>query len=227
MANPRPDGLGFLDRLVILVAWLASCGVVFVIGYYVGKNAVPTSAGIQPGVIQVPVAGVPAVPEEPRDGGTFYESLGRQTGTAVSATAPRPVPTTVPVREAAARATTTTAAPPRPSTTHVPAPPAVAPSTTIVVPPPPTTRPPGTVGGAVGGRSWTLYVSPTRDRFEAERQRAALRAAGYEASVVRMQRDGDVWYRVRAGRYATEAAAEQARRDLRDRGIGHAFVQSD
>lgn len=229
MANPRPDGLGFLDRLVILVAWLASCGVVFVIGYYVGKDAVPASAGIQPGVIQVPVAGVPAAPEEPRDGdgGTFYESLGRQTGTTPSAPAPRPVPTTVPVREAAARATTTIAVPSRPSTTHVPAPPALAPPTTVAVPRPPTTLPPVAAGGAVGGRSWTLYVSPTRDRFEAERQRAALRAAGYEARVVRMQRDGDVWYRVRAGRYGTEAAAEQARRDLRDRGIGHAFVQSD
>jgi cell division protein FtsN len=227
MANPRQDGLGFLDRLVILVAWLASCGVVFVIGYYVGKDAVPASTGIQPGVIQVPVAGVPVVPEEPRDGGTFYESLGRQTGTPVSAPTPRAVATTVPVREAAARATTSTAVPPRPSTTHVPAPPALAPPTTIAVPRPPTTHPPAAAGSVVGGRSWTLYVSPTRDRFEAERQRAALRAAGYEASVVRMQRDGDVWYRVRAGRYGTEAAAEQARRDLRDRGIGHAFVQSD
>ena len=104
------------DRLVILVAWLASCGVVFVIGYYVGKDAVPPSAGIAPGVIQVPVAGVPDPPDEPGAGGTFYESLGRQTGAAVTAPPPR-VATTVAVREASARPTTTMAAPARATTT--------------------------------------------------------------------------------------------------------------
>ena len=78
-----------------------------------------------------------------------------------------------------------------------------------------------------GGHGWTVYVSPTRDRFEAERQRSVLRAAGYDASVVRVQRDGDMWYRVRAGSFGSEADAERARRDLRERGIGHAFVQSE
>lgn len=237
MASTRSDGLGFLDRLVILVAWLASCGVVFVIGYYVGKDAVPPSAGITPGVIQVPVAGVPVPPDEPGAGGTFYESLGRQTGSPGTAPPAPRVTTTAPAREASARPTTTTAAPARSTTTtapgtttagEIPGTPSASGTTTTVAPSRPattTTRPPGAAAGRGGG--WTVYVSPTRERFEAERQRAVLRAAGYDASVVPMQRDGDVWYRVRAGRFDSEASAEQARRDLRERGIGHAFVQSE
>jgi len=71
MATNRPEGLGFLDRLVIVVAWLASCGVVFVIGYYVGKDAVPPTAGMPPAVIEVPVAGGGATGDEAGESGTF------------------------------------------------------------------------------------------------------------------------------------------------------------
>jgi len=227
MASRRSEGLGFFDRLVILVAWLASCAVVFIIGYYVGKDAVPPSAAIMPGGIQVPVAGVPMATEPDADAGTFYESLGRQAGGPTTTIGARHVTTTVAVRETPpARRTTSTVPAVRSTTTH---PPRVV-ATTIPVPttlPPrrvPTTRPAAQVPR---GQGWVLYVSPTRDRFEAERQRSALHAAGYDSRVVRMERDGDVWYRVRAGRYATEAAAEQARREVRERGIGRAFVQSE
>jgi cell division protein FtsN len=68
-------------------------------------------------------------------------------------------------------------------------------------------------------------VSPTRDRFEAERRRASLAAQGYDTAVVRMQRDGDTWYRVRVGRYPDKSRADSARQELRDRfGVDHAFV---
>lgn len=229
MAKTRPDGLGFFDRLVILVAWLASCGVVFIIGYYVGKDAVPPSVGITPGGIQVPVAGVPMGPDSDGDAGTFYESLGRQTG------GPTTVgngggTSTVPVRHVPPERRTTTTPAPLPITTTLAPPPArVAPSTTMspppTIPPPlPSTRP---AGEEPVGHGWVLYVSPTRDRFEAERQRSTLRSAGYDARVVRMERDGDVWYRVRAGRYDSKAAAERASHDVRERGIGSAFVLSE
>jgi cell division septation protein DedD len=224
MAKERSDGLGFLDRLVILVAWLASCGVVFVIGYYVGKDAVPPSAALAPTGIQVPVAGVPPPTDERGEAGTFYESLGRQTGER-SALGGMGVPTTAPRGAAEAeklRATTSTSRPPT-TTTH-PAP--IVPTTSVPPRYPPTTRPPASVLEP-GAHTWVVYVGPTRDRFEAERERSALHAVGYDARVVTMRRDGDVWYRVRAGRFDSEASAERARRDLRDRGIGRAFVQSE
>lgn len=222
MAATRSDGLGTLDRLVILVAWLASCGVVFVIGYYVGKDAVPPPTTLAPSAIEVPIVGVPVAPG-PQAGTSFYDSLGRQgtSGDGPPGTLAPMRPTTTAPPVAPAPSPTTTVAPAPPSTRPAVVPPAVGATTTTRPPAPPPTVP------ATGGRGWTVYVSPTRDRFEAERQRTALRTAGYDASVVRMQRDGDIWYRVRAGRFDSEATAERVRRDLRDRGIGHAFVHAD
>jgi cell division protein FtsN len=74
---------------------------------------------------------------------------------------------------------------------------------------------------------WTVYANPTRDLLAAEHERAALRAKGYAAEVVTLRRDGDLWYRIRVGRYATEAQAEDAARRLRSDGSAHGFVQSE
>jgi cell division protein FtsN len=74
---------------------------------------------------------------------------------------------------------------------------------------------------------WTVYASPSRDRLAIEHERAALRAKGYPAEVVTLRRDGDTWYRIRVGRYATQAQADEASRRLRTDGVGHAFVQSE
>jgi cell division protein FtsN len=79
---------------------------------------------------------------------------------------------------------------------------------------------------ATTGR-WTVYANPTRDKLAVEHERAALRAKGYPAEVVTLRRDGDMWYRIRVGRYATQAQAEEASRRLRGDGVGHAFVQSE
>ena len=108
----------------------------------------------------------------------------------------------------------------------VPAPdaPPVRAAPTAPTPPPPaaTGLPPQTASGR-----WTVYANPSRDQLAVQYERAALRAKGYPAEVVTMKRDGDTWYRIRIGRYATEAQAEQASRKLRSDGVGHAFVQSE
>ena len=78
-----------------------------------------------------------------------------------------------------------------------------------------------------GHGRWTVYANPTRDLLAAEHERAALRAKGYAADVVTLRRDGDLWYRIRVGRYATEAQAEDAARRLRSDGSAHGFVQSE
>jgi len=97
-----------------------------------------------------------------------------------------------------------------------------APAAPAVPPPAATGLPPQTASGR-----WTVYANPSRDQLAVEYERAALRAKGYPAEVVTMKRDGDTWYRIRVGRYATEAQAEQASRKLRTDGVGHAFVQSE
>ena len=90
--------------------------------------------------------------------------------------------------------------------------------------PPPTA--PGLPPQAASGR-WTVYANPSRDQLAVEHERAALRAKGYPAEVEMQRRDGDTWYRIRVGRYATEAQAEETSRKLRTDGVGHAFVQSE
>jgi cell division protein FtsN len=102
----------------------------------------------------------------------------------------------------------------------------------------PTAPPPPAVAAAPGappaalppqardGR-WTVYANPTRDQLAVAHERAALRAKGYAAEVVTLRRDGDTWYRIRVGRYATEGQAEEAASRLRSDGVGHAFVQSE
>jgi cell division protein FtsN len=97
------------------------------------------------------------------------------------------------------------------------APPASAPAT---APPPPSPA-------AAAPGKWTVYANPTRDLLAAEHERAALRAKGYAAEVVTLKRDGDLWYRIRVGRYATQAQAEEAARRLRNDGSAHGFVQSE
>src|SRR5262249_2813992 len=38
MAREARAGLGFADRLVLLVAWIATCGLVYLLGFYVGQG---------------------------------------------------------------------------------------------------------------------------------------------------------------------------------------------
>jgi cell division septation protein DedD len=85
---------------------------------------------------------------------------------------------------------------------------------------------PAAAGGQGGG--WTVQANPTRSREEAEALSRRLEGRGYDAVVVRVPRDGDVWYRVRIGRYQTPEQATEAMQRLREReGVPHVFVASE
>jgi cell division protein FtsN len=233
VAKRADGGLGFFDRVMLFTAWLVSCGLVFLLGYYVGKGERRQRTTEVAQRVVLPVAPLETTGEQPTTSPTltFYDQLGRDPGRgAAPAEPPRatipPKRTTTSTRPAAAppppSPPTTVLAPVRsPVTTSTrPEPPAPPPPREPVAAPPPPVAPPDRPG-----RTWTVYVSPTRDRFEAERQRASLAAQGYDASVVRMQRDGDTWYRVRVGRYPDKPRADSVRQELRDRlGVDHAFV---
>jgi hypothetical protein len=272
MATER-GSLGLGQRLVLLAAWLVSCGFVYVLGLYVGKG-MRGGGEITPRVALPVEATVPAPPPvEAQAPLTFYDVLGSREG---SAPPPRPAEARPPqpsglneqkLPPAAAPAVVAPAATPAPAIESVKSAPGVAP---VASPPPaapglPATAavaerpsavqmpnakpavpaaPPAGVGAppavaavppagtatlppqAASGR-WTVYASPTRDRLAVEHERAALRAKGYPAEVVTLRRDGDTWYRIRVGRYATQTQAEDASRRLRSDGVGHAFVQSE
>lgn len=91
-------------------------------------------------------------------------------------------------------------------------------SAAVATPPTPMAR-----GGA-----WTVEVNPTRSLEEIESLQAQLRRRGYETTVVKVPRGGDIWYRLRVGRYATSEQATQAMHRLRaQEGVTRAFVASE
>jgi hypothetical protein len=270
MATER-GSLGVGQRLVLLGAWLVSCGFVYVLGFYVGKGMRGDEQLSPRVVLPVDAAIPPAPPPEAQGPLTFYDVLGSREGTPPGAPTAQPAavteeklppagapqtPEPVARPTAAPRVAATPPPPPPPATRAAPASPAAAPpradhasvpaappapavpaaAPPVAPPATPTVSPPAVAAAPVApalppqspnGR-WTVYASPTRDQLAVQHERAALRAKGYPAEVVTMRRDGDTWYRIRVGRYATEAQADEASRRLRSEGVGHgAFVQSE
>ncbi len=137
---------------------------------------------------------------------------------AAVATAPKPAATGAPkpvVAEAAA---------PKPP----PAFPAAVPPAPKPIPAVPVSTPPAAAPAPPRKAGWTVEASPSRDRAEVETLLAGLKSRGYDARVVSVRRDGDTWYRLRVGRYATSAEASEVMRRLREReGVSHAFVASE
>jgi cell division protein FtsN len=106
------------------------------------------------------------------------------------------------------------------------------PSPVVAVPRPavvPTTSvPPSTAARPAARGGFTVEANPTRSRSEADQLLTTLRGRGYDATIVQVQRDGDVWYRLRVGRYGTSEQATEAMRRLRDlEGITHVFVAAE
>jgi cell division septation protein DedD len=263
MARQGRVGLGLWDRLVLLVAWVVTCGLVYVLGFYVGKGTQEHRLGLEERVVRLPVTSRPPAEGQrpPAESElTFYETLGagQHEEGAHEREAPRPtLPPPAPraVEPAAPRATASpspgpvaavpaatppaTLPPPRATTT---------PSANAVAPVQPTlprapqaapadaapahgSAPLATAAPPVaphGSGGWTVQANPTRSRDEAEVLYRQLRGRGYDASVVRVLRDGDTWYRVQVGRFSTSAQAAETMQRLREReGVAHAFVASE
>ena len=78
MANERRSGLRFWDRLILFTAWVATCGLVYLLGFYVGKGTQIGRLGLEERVVRLPVTSAP--PHEgqrPKSEGelTFYDTL--------------------------------------------------------------------------------------------------------------------------------------------------------
>ena len=265
MAKQGRVGMSLWDRLVLLVAWILTCGLVYVLGIYVGKGTQEHRLGIEDRVVRLPVASTPPAEGQRPKGESelrFYDTLMAGTApearTDARAAKPSPAaaakpaipsPTQVAPKPAVAAvaatrgpSTTLPAAAPR-SAARIPAeaPPRAATATrppvdlAPAVPatartPSPGTSPAGEVRlpsiARTGG--WTVQANPTRSREEAEGIQRQLHGRGYEASIVRVLRDGDTWYRVQVGHFATSEQATEVMQRLREReGVSHAFVASE
>jgi cell division septation protein DedD len=65
--------------------------------------------------------------------------------------------------------------------------------------------------------AWTVQVGAGIKKSLVEEQVAQLKAKGYEAYMVETERDGQIWYRVRVGRFKTRGEAEALRENLASR----------
>ena len=301
MANTARQGLRFVDRLTLLVAWVATCGLVYLFGFYTGKGTQVRYLQQEERVVRLPVASAPpAAGQRPSQKSypDFYERLlGERTGDEppagraatpagdgepprradapsrpadvptiaerslldpVPAAAPKPAdPTTAATASKVAQPTTPAPRPPgslgteptRTASVEAPHPPEAArPTGAPVVPPvadparkPPTDPNAASVDVAAARKppvdpvparpsrgGWTIQVNPTRDRGQAEDLQYRLRSRGYDAQLMRVQRDGDTWYRIRIGRYATPEQANEVMRRLREQdGVAHVYVASE
>jgi hypothetical protein len=258
MGKERRAGLGLWDRLVLLVAWAVTCGLVYLLGIYVGKGMQERLLGHEERVVRLPVTTAPPPEVEPRKEEkelTFYDTLVRDAETErprrAAEPAPKPPPSPPAVAPApvgrsaplpAATATPAVARPTPPAPTVNPAtvrtPPARPAPATGGLPRPPSVparereavAPPAPPPAAprVGAGSWTVLANPTRSHAEADGLARQLRSRGYAASVVRVLRAGDTWYRVAVGRFASSEQATEMMHRLREQeGVAHVFVAAE
>jgi cell division protein FtsN len=120
--------------------------------------------------------------------------------------------------------------PPHPAADVAPGPAVVphpAPATVVAAhPAAPAALTPPPHAGATG--AWTVLANPTQNRDEADALTRQLRGRGYDATLVRVVRDGGTWYRVQVGRFATSDQASETMHRLREHeGVTHAFVASE
>jgi|GEM_PF-874769 len=244
MGKPARVGLRLWDRLILFTAWVVTCGFVYLLGFYVGKGTQERRLGEEERVVRLPVTSTPPpegqrpkVPTQP----SFYDELlsgrpadvpgsappaAQETAASPPAAAPTPPPTAPAV---APRAVAAVAKPPAtvpPPTARPPVPPALA---AVTAPP---AAPPAPAAARSGPPAppgpWTVEANPTRSLSEAETLAGQLRRRGYDVALTHVVRDGETWYRLRVGRYATSEQASQMMRRLREQeGVTHAFVASE
>lgn len=139
---------------------------------------------------------------------------------------PGPAVTPTPAADAAAVNT--------PSPTRTPVPPKPTPKATRTPLPKPTKVPKATPtpqlrNGQAGLKSgWSIQVNAAKDEATANAVRARLQEKGFAAYVMRVNLQGETWYRVRVGRFPTmEAATAAVSRLKSDPSYARAFLVND
>ena len=252
--NPRP-GLRLGERLILVGVWLMSCAVVYGIGFYSGNRIQERVPASEDRVVRLPVTAQPP-PEGQRakqgDEFTFYESLvpgAHPDANDSKGRAPAPDAKTAKAQPPAKSGATASSAGPKErvaaggkSGTSATAKPGAKTASAVKSGTKSGNKSATTPGTATAARAggtatakrsapkrtaYTVEASPTRSRSEAEAMRANLARRGFDATVQAVPKDGGTWYRLRVGRYASAEQAEQAVRQVRDRGgVSRAYVAS-
>jgi cell division protein FtsN len=220
---------------VLLVAWMVTSGIVYVLGYYVGKGSPGRQTAVEERSVRLPVTSAPPAegqrPKEAKEFPSFYQSLpaGERPidvarGTPVTApppgTAPAAAPTTI-VRTTTLPATTV---PPRTPTTT----PAVPTTLAHAMAPPPTFPRTATTVPTASASGRTESTLPSTPRPPAQSTPTTLvHTASPPPPPVVPRTAGKGGYTVEASPTRSRSEADQLLAQLRRRGYDATIVQVD
>jgi septal ring-binding cell division protein DamX len=180
---------GWLEVLGLILVFAAGSAVVFSLGIFVGKGLQESRLAREERVVRLPIEGAAGEPAaRPSTEGNVPPAAPGQPGEESVRLA---------VRAPDARASGDAAPPAATPLTGSQALP-----TAVLEPALPVPAPSGGVQVAKTGR-WSVQVNATRDAPTAKRLVDSLKAKGFDAYEVRVDVRGEVWYRVRVGRYPT------------------------
>ncbi len=211
-------GLGYGQVVFLVLGFLIASGLIFLFGIWVGRDVTERRLAREERVVRLPVPARPTPNEEAKEQVdlAFYSKLKekaqqlQETAAAAPPTAARvaqvPTPTVTPMRVAQ-------------KPTHVP-------TATHRPKPSPPPAPPATEGGEDwADAGWTVQVNATTDVHQALEVARGLKAKGYDAYTVQAPTRGQVWYRVRVGRFSSRDKAKDLEKRLRtSEGFENAYV---
>lgn len=249
---------GWLEVLGLILTFALGSALCFFLGIFVGKGLqesevarddqtvrlpLGTGGGAAQGGAPAPLAvaqagadrgGAPVPVASPADANRPAAAKPAEPGLAVRPPAPTatavpgatpavaPTPTPAPDAAAVARTPVPTRTPkPTPKPTRTPAP-----KPTKVPKPTPTSAARNGLANLKSG--WSIQVNAAKDEATANAVRARLQEKGFSAYVLRVNLQGETWYRVRVGRFPTmEAATSAVSRLKSDPSYARAFLVND
>lgn len=207
-------GFGIGQTILLLLGFLIASGLIFLFGVWVGRDMAERRLAQEERVVRGAVP-VPPTPQAAAAEGSadkqFYESL--------KATAYAKLQQT-PGKPAGATPQPTAQAPVAVAPLPTPAPVAAAAATPAKRPKPQPTTP----GDEWADAGWTVQVNATTSEAQAQELTRTLRAKGYDAYTIQVPMRGQVWYRVRVGRFAGKEQAKAMEERLKRDGMENAYV---
>lgn len=202
---------GWLEVLGLVLIFAGGSAVVFFLGVFVGKGLQESRLQREERVVRLQVGPQSDKPEPAKDNDLpLYNEMAQGGPTPTPAVMlgvkkppeGREAQATPPVELAEAQAT------PLPRLSPLPGRPAVqgmpAEDLTRSSIPPAAARPDAMRSGE---GSWSVQVNATKDEAVADSLVKQLQGRGYNSYIVRVNLQGDTWYRVRVGKFPTMAAA--------------------
>jgi cell division septation protein DedD len=221
-------GLGYGQTFLLMVAFLVASGLIFLFGLWVGRDLAERRLAQEERVVRSAVPAQPTPSEQTGVDVGFYEGLKATAYQRLQATAAATTPTMAhPAAPAAITPVPSTVpggikTPAKPISTTVPNTPKIA------IKPTPTmhAKPAETASRAEewADAGWTVQVNATTSQQQASDLAKSLKAKGYDAYMLPVPMQGQMWYRVRVGRFTTKDQAKTMEQRLKSDGMDSAYV---